>query len=322
MKYSDYSKDQLIKKVRKMEKTEKKASNKRDDLIRMQYSSTGYLGSWHWDVKQDMITLNPMQQELFKLKSSKKISFDVFLNLAHENDKELVKTEFDKHLKKDIPAVEIEYRVLFADGDYHWIYHRAEIDETDASNQPLHVMGIMMDITEKRDTETYLNEEKKIHEKNATLDFLTELLNRRGLHIHTKRFFQGTHSTDKPITIAMFDIDEFKEANDSYGHEYGDKVLLDIANLLKDNTRSEDIVSRFGGDEFLLIFTDMHLNDAYKVCERIRTAVQKKYQDEAVKITLSGGIQQYHNEDLDTLIKKVDDLLYQAKRNGKNRIVK
>lgn len=322
MSYKNYSKDDLIKKIHKLEDTKQKELDKRDELIESQYSATGYLGPWLWNVKNDVITLNPVQNKMFKLNSSKKISFDDFMEFVHEDDQEFVRREFDGHIQGKITVVEIEYRVLFNDDRYHWLYHRAEIDETDSSNQPLHVMGIIMDITEKRKTEEYLNKKKELHEKNATLDFLTNLLNRRGLHAHTSRYLRGTHSTNKTISIAMFDIDYFKQANDTYGHEYGDEVLFDIANLLKENTRDEDIVSRFGGDEFLLILMDSELNTAYKICERIRKAVQYKYENNEVKITLSGGVYESHDEDVNALIKKVDDLLYQAKKNGRNKIIK
>ena len=322
MKYKNYSKDDLIKKIHKMEETEEKVLDKRDDLIEAQYSTTGYLGPWFWDVKNDVIALNPLQNKMFKHNNSKKIPFDDYVDLVHEDDKHLVRREFERHIKDHLSVVEIEYRILFNDEKYHWLYHRAEIDEKDSSNHPLHVTGIIMDTTEKRNNEEYLKNQKELHEKNATLDFLTNLLNRRGFHAHTARYLQGTHSLNKPISIAMLDIDSFKQANDTHGHEYGDKVLFDIANLLKESTRDDDIVSRFGGDEFLLILIDRNLQTAYKICERIRKAVQKQYENADVNITLSGGVKETRGEDLNEVIKSVDDLLYQAKKAGKNKIAK
>ncbi len=321
MKYKNYTKTQLIDMIHNLENSENKAMDKRDELIRSQYYATGYLGPWHWDVKSDTVTLHPVQHEMFNLKKTETLSFKDYLNLVHEDDKAMVEKEFQNHLKNNIPAVEIEYRIRFYDKKYHWLYHRAEIDESDASGNPIHVMAILMDITEKRNTVEHLNHEKKLHEKNATLDFLTNLLNRRGLHVHSSRFFQGVQATKKDITIAMFDIDNFKHANDTFGHEYGDQVLLDIANLLREHTRNEDIVSRFGGDEFLLIFTDMKLEKACRICERIRQTAQEQYKDAEVKITLSGGVKEYEGESMKTMIKQVDTLLYKAKRSGKNKIM-
>lgn len=181
--------------------------------------------------------------------------------------------------------------------------------------------GALLDITEKRETEQQLNAEKTVHEKEATMDFLTNLLNRRGFHKHLNSYFNSSQF-DGDIIIAMFDIDNFKKANDTFGHDYGDQVLQDISNLLRDNTRNTDIVSRFGGDEFLVILTNTTLKNGYEVCERIRKSTQDKYKDQEVKITISGGVREYENEDREELISKVDELLYHAKNHGKNRIMK
>ncbi|MFH5881885.1 diguanylate cyclase [Liberiplasma polymorphum] len=322
MKYDDYSREELISKIRSMEKTEKKEVEKSNNLIRLQYLTSGYLGPWHWNAEKDTITLNSMQQKVFKINSLKQLSFDGFMTIVHKTDKELVKDSFAKLVNGDISVVEIEYQLLFEDGKYHLLYHRAETDETNELNQTIGILGVIIDITEKRQKDESLNRELDEHKKHATLDFLTNLLNRRGLHAQTSRFLQGTHSINMPISIAMFDIDNFKQVNDKYGHEYGDQILIEIANLLRENTRSEDIVSRFGGDEFILVLINKKIMEAYDVCERIRLAVEGKYQKFDIKITLSGGVKEFQEEDISDTIRKVDALLYKAKSNSKNRILK
>jgi len=322
MDYKDYSTSELIKRIRDLEKDKAEDLKKRDELVRSQYSKTGYLGPWHWDPKDDVLKLNGVQQEMFITDDAPEtLTFDYYLSLIHKEDRESVKKEFDAYLKGEVSAVESEYRLLFNDGEYHWIYHRAEIDEVDDENVPEKIIGSISDISNEREYEEQTNAEKERLEKKASQDFLTNLLNRRGLHEHMNNYMKKSIDKGK-LAIAMFDIDNFKRANDTFGHVYGDQVLREISELLEENTRDTDIVSRFGGDEFIVIFTKTSVDTAYDVCERIRHTVENRYQEEEVGITLSGGLKEYENENRQELVTKVDKLLYRAKKDGKNKIVK
>lgn len=322
MNYNTYSTDELIKRIQELEKDKAEDLKKRYDLVRSQYFKTGYLGPWHWNRKDDVLRLNSVQHDMFIPKGAPKpIPFDYFLGCIHEDDRDFVKNEFNEHLEGNTSAVEVEYRMLFNDGEYHWLYHRAEIDGTDEENVPETIIGTISDITEERQFEAQASAEKKTLEKKASQDFLTNLLNRRGLHEHMNNYFKKSIRNAK-LTVAMFDVDNFKQANDIFGHEYGDQVLKNISELLDENTRDTDIVSRFGGDEFIVIFTNTSVNTAYEVCERIRHTVEQRYQDEKVRITLSGGLKEYEDENRQELVHKVDKLLYRAKKDGENRIVK
>lgn len=322
MEYNNYSTNELIKRIRKLEKDKSEDLKKRDELVRSQYFKTGYLGPWHWNTKEDVLTLNSVQHEMFIPKESPEtLTFDYFLSLIHEDDRSSVNEEFTEHLEGEISAVEVEYRLLFNDGEHHWLYHRAEIDEMNDENVPATIVGTITDINDERKSLEEWVAERKILEKDSTMDFLTNLLNRRGLHKYMDHYFKASMTQGK-LTVAMLDIDNFKQANDTFGHEYGDQVLMDISKLLKDNTRKTDIVARFGGDEFLIVFTNASVDTAFNVCERIRHTIQNRYLDDKVKITLSGGVKEYANENRKELVDKVDKLLYRAKKDGKNRITK
>ncbi|OPY68502.1 MAG: Diguanylate cyclase DosC [Syntrophorhabdus sp. PtaU1.Bin002] len=125
--------------------------------------------------------------------------------------------------------------------------------------------------------------------------------------------------------MALFDIDDFKSVNDTYGHLAGDAVLQRLAELMKGSLRTIDIVGRYGGEEFLAILPETDGANGYTVAERFRETVEKEYfvyGGERIMMTISGGVGRYtYGMDVNKLIKVADDNLFRAKREGKNRIV-
>jgi diguanylate cyclase (GGDEF)-like protein len=126
------------------------------------------------------------------------------------------------------------------------------------------------------------------------------------------------------LSVVLFDIDDFKKVNDTYGHLAGDAVLQKLAELFKGSLRAIDIVGRYGGEEFLAMFPETDGINGYIVAERFRERIEKEaiaYGEEMIKITISGGVAHYTSGmDVNKLIKVADDNLYTAKREGKNRI--
>ncbi|OPY80390.1 MAG: Diguanylate cyclase DosC [Syntrophorhabdus sp. PtaU1.Bin153] len=127
------------------------------------------------------------------------------------------------------------------------------------------------------------------------------------------------------LSVALFDIDDFKSVNDTYGHLAGDAVLRRLAELMKSSLRTIDIVGRYGGEEFLAILPETDGANGYTVAERFRDTVEKEYfvyGGERIMMTISGGVGRYaYGMDVNKLIKVADDNLFRAKREGKNRIV-
>lgn len=138
----------------------------------------------------------------------------------------------------------------------------------------------------------------------------------------------------QPLSIAMFDIDNFKQINDTYGHNVGDEVLVKFANILRGRFRETDVVGRYGGDEFIVMFTNTKVDNAKTICEEIRKIViketvvlpqavtYKKFGTTRVKFFISGGVAEYSErfKTAEEFISYVDSLLYKAKNTGKNRI--
>jgi diguanylate cyclase (GGDEF)-like protein len=118
----------------------------------------------------------------------------------------------------------------------------------------------------------------------------------------------------------MLDIDHFKKVNDTYGHQAGDKILVKVCKITKFNLREVDILGRYGGEEFMVILPNNNIHNGYLVAERIRKSIEKQNHIKDLKVTISGGIVELKEENGKELVEKADNLLYKAKRNGRNRI--
>ena len=159
----------------------------------------------------------------------------------------------------------------------------------------------------------------------AITDALTRLMNRRGITVNLIDAMAQAERYDHPLSIAMADIDHFKAVNDTYGHDAGDKVLVDVASLLSEALRMPDKVGRYGGEEFLVVLPHTTLTQAKKIAERMRTAVDAfgfEYGGKTSHVTISIGLTQYRKgEDLEQLLSRVDQALYQAKAAGRNKVI-
>ena len=163
---------------------------------------------------------------------------------------------------------------------------------------------------------------KKV-EKLANRDSLTSLLNRRAMRSESKKLLNLTNRYNQNTSLLLIDIDFFKNVNDTYGHHIGDVVIKKVARILSKNTREYDLVSRYGGEEFLIMLSNSNSKSAYTLAERIRKEIATlKIEGTDAKITVSIGCTEYiKDEKLDTFVNRVDLLLYRAKDEGRNRTV-
>ncbi len=160
----------------------------------------------------------------------------------------------------------------------------------------------------------------------VSTDALTGLYNFR----HFKNVLQAEMDRSKrsgiPTSLVLLDIDHFKQVNDTHGHEIGNQALCHLADILRSEVRTTDIVCRYGGEEFALIFPETHLNLAVKVADRIRLEIQNtpaKTEVGALEMTVSMGASVYMKTssfDIDEFVDSVDKFLYEAKQSGRNCI--
>ena len=170
--------------------------------------------------------------------------------------------------------------------------------------------------------ELEINSIKLLYE--ATHDHLTSLYNRQKLTEELKREILREHRYKRSLAIVMFDIDLFKNINDTYGHDIGDDVLVAISNIATKHVRNVDTLARWGGEEFILLLPETSLEDACNVAEKLRLDIQNTAlaQVEASKITASFGVSVFKEDDTqDTFLKRVDEALYKAKDDGRNKVV-
>lgn len=171
--------------------------------------------------------------------------------------------------------------------------------------------------------ESMLSEKAQMLTQIATTDPLTGLLNRRSMDEELRLAQQKFNSSKKPFCVAIADIDDFKKINDHYGHDCGDYVLKQIASIFTDTLRNTDKVSRWGGEEFLILLTDTDSISAEKVLERLREQISGydyMYNDMTLHVSMTFGMSCKQDNELDSMIKDADEWLYFGKTNGKNQV--
>ncbi|WP_199609868.1 ligand-binding sensor domain-containing protein [Flocculibacter collagenilyticus] len=156
-------------------------------------------------------------------------------------------------------------------------------------------------------------------------DFLTKLPNRRGFQNEVDAALVRFKRNCSTFSIAIADIDHFKQFNDNYGHKAGDYVLRSVAKVLKASVREQDVVARWGGEEFIFLFPDTNITGAKLIAEKIRVRIQNapfEYEEHQFDVTLTFGVCQYAaGVDFDTCLNRADEALYKGKKSGRNKVV-
>jgi len=160
--------------------------------------------------------------------------------------------------------------------------------------------------------------------QEAVIDSLTMLFNRRGFEEFAERL--ATNSKGRPQSLIVFDLDNFKAINDNYGHHAGDAVLEQIGSLLRHHVRASDAAVRLGGEEFAVLLYDIPQNEVYEIAERLRAEIANiRFEDRLLRgltVTASIGVVELQpGEAIDRALQRADELMYTAKRTGKNRTV-
>jgi len=161
--------------------------------------------------------------------------------------------------------------------------------------------------------------------RDATIDAGTQTFNKKHLLESLESEFNNSRKYGTPLTLIYFDLDHFKKVNDTHGHNAGDQVLLDVAKIVKGSIRKEDILCRFGGEEFIILMPNTDARTAYESAERIRSSIEAysfSFNHTQIKQTISLGISQL-NPSMTTqkdLLDNADRKLYQSKQNGRNQV--
>lgn len=194
-----------------------------------------------------------------------------------------------------------------------------------ATGEVSHLCLLVYDVT---DNAIHKKELEKVNADLAILsqtDGLTKLYNRNHwqqcIEAEFKRYTRSQHSS----SLVMLDIDHFKKVNDSYGHLVGDDVIRHLAKLIREQVRETDVTGRYGGEEFVILLADTHIEDAVVFAERLRKTVEDSvviYNDIEIKYTVSLGIAEVEPtfKSVSQWLEYVDNALYQSKENGRNKV--
>lgn len=302
-------------------------------------------GIWDWDLKTDRVYFCENSRGFLGL-SGRQVKFlpEQWFSLIHNSDRRNIKNKLQRLIKSKAESVEYEYRVLQDNGQIRWIHIRGKII-LNKNGTPERICGLQTDITNRKQIELQqkklldeyqfaLASEKLLMEeldrKNRELtelsitDGLTGLFNHRFLQDRFDFELKRVHRYGGNLSCLLLDIDHFKMINDSYGHQFGDSVLRQIAMIMKTQSREIDICGRYGGEEFMII-TNLKADDALRYATKLHTAIENhpfKKGQSSVKVTVSIGIAEYRSDVKfkQQLIERADNALYQAKKDGRNLI--
>lgn len=227
--------------------------------------------------------------------------------VRYENFPASVYTQMWKRIQEEKGTWEGEIQNKRKDGSTYWVYTIIE-PRYDRLNTLIGYTSIRQDITDK----------KRVEELSVT-DRLTGLYNRLKLdelfafHLSVAKRHQGAFS------IIILDIDKFKLVNDTYGHQTGDSVLKEMATILKKNSRLEDVLGRWGGEEFLILLPSSGLEASISLAEKLRNAIEQHTFEGIGSCTASFGVATFRKGDNEhSLVSRADLALYKAKKNGRN----
>ncbi len=226
--------------------------------------------------------------------------------------------EVCKQLKKDTLTQDIPVIFVTANDQEEDEEKGLHIGAVDYITKPIRPVIVAARV----DTHITLKIQRDLLTRMATHDQLTGLYNRHFLMETASKKIAYAQRHHSSISLLILDIDHFKKTNDNYGHPFGDRVLQEIGALLKKFSRMEDIVTRFGGEEFVILFDACPLQNALDKAEQLREQIAQLKPD-GHKITVSIGLTEITSEQdsLEQMIKRADQALYQAKKQGRNRVI-
>ncbi len=272
-------------------------------------------GLWDWHVTKNVVYFSPRWKAILGFKSREfRDRLEDWFDRVHPEDLDELKSALNEHLIHGVAHFEHEHRVRNKAGQYLWVLCRG-LAVRDESGTAYRIAGSLTDISARKRAEAQLRHD-------AMHDALTRLPNRTlyldRLDIALRRYHRNK---DKQFAVLFFDLDRFKNVNDSLGHSIGDELLLAAAKRLQQFLRPGDTLARLGGDEFAILLNDLEgLADAQQVAERIHELLAREftigghevYTSASIGIALSAS----HYQRPEEMLRDADLAMYQAKRSG------
>ena len=240
---------------------------------------------------------------------------DFITTIVHPDDLEIFQEHRRLHYVKATGPAEVTFRIFHKNGEVRWIWHQCQaVYSSDGT-----WMGRR---TTNRDV-TALKQAEEQLQRLSTTDPLTGAYNRRMFMDLLAKELQRAGRYGEPFSLLMFDIDHFKMVNDQYGHDAGDRVLQEVVRLSMETIRQADTLARWGGEEFMVLLPRTDGDMAYTMGERLRKCIAEHVFADADHLTVSVGVTSLGQVDtIDSLLKRVDEALYTAKKSGRNLVVR
>jgi diguanylate cyclase (GGDEF)-like protein/PAS domain S-box-containing protein len=291
------------------------------------------LGMWELDVRAGRLIWSDEMFRIFGLSAANAIpTLAVVDAMMHPDDREAAIADRLRSLETG-QGYEAERRVLRPDGTVAWFHVHTKVDAVDG--RPVRMFGTVLDITDRKRIEhevavynaalqaqmTRMEEVNKKLEELSTIDALTGLSNRR---VFEERFafeFKRANRQQTQLSLAMIDVDRFKQYNDDFGHLAGDEVLKSVARVIGDCVRETDLSARYGGEEFVLVLPSTALTGSMTIAERVRQRIES-YDWPLRQVTVSIGCATLCDDfaDCSSLLAAADRALYSSKQAGRNRV--
>ncbi len=294
----------------------------------------GDLGLWDWSVPNGKLVFNPRACAILGYQLNEvENGLGIWKKLTHPDDWHNVEAARQAHLQGDTTQYEAEYRMRHKEGRWIWVLDRGKVMERSQEGLPLRVVGTYSDITERHRMEEQVRQ-------LAFYDPLTKLANRRLFNDRLKFLMASSRRSAIFGAVLFLDLDNFKPLNDTHGHDVGDLLLIEVAQRIVNCVRETDTVARFGGDEFVVLLSELSLDrqlsstQAAQITHKILRAIAAPYElsraNESSDVapivhhcTASIGVTLFldHLHLADEVLKAADAAMYQAKSEGRNRIV-
>jgi diguanylate cyclase (GGDEF)-like protein/PAS domain S-box-containing protein len=261
----------------------------------------------------------------YTLDEMKNLPMEALMELIHPDDMaEIGRVIAESKSGAVDTTYQMKYRFRHKDGPYRWC-HDQFTAMRDADGTPLAIIGTVKDITEQNRAEEALRESEHRYQALSIIDDLTQLYNSRHFYTQLAREIERSNRYEQPLTLLMLDLDKFKDFNDTYGHVEGDNVLSRLGQVIKGCLRETDSAYRYGGEEFTIILPMTMSEEGIITAKRIQTELRKvafsPTLDQQIYITVSIGLSHYKpKEEMKTFVHRVDQLMYQAKKHGRDKI--